>query len=329
MNEPVDHNIPTPQYFTPFERPTMSPFVVLGLCLGMFVIGNIISSGFMFAWAAAYGMDFQEVLKGLSENTPVGTRNFMRGVLFLNHLFSFIIPALATAWLVYKSKWLSYFELKSLPRLNVILIAFAWLIVCTPFVQYAYYLNKMLPLPAWMIEAENATAGMLEAIISKESFYEIILNVCLIAVIPGIGEELMFRGIVQKQIGRLLTNEHVQVWVSAAIFSGIHMQFQGFFARMILGAVLGYLYIWTRNLWVPMIVHFLNNGLQVIGLYAFNIKASEMDKFGDVSKIHWAASAFWGMASLIGAVYLGNYIRKTYYLNPQNTEGVVGMMNDE
>ncbi len=310
IHEP--HDDTPPQYNTPFERPTMSPFAVLALCIGIFVVGNIIASGIMYGWAKTHGLDFNEVMKGLSENTPIGTRNFMRGVLLINHICSFIVPALATAWIVYKSEWLNYFKLKKLPTIGTIGIALAWLIVSMPLVQYAYQLNKMLPLPEWMMQAESSTEGLLEAIIAKENFYEIIVNVILIAVIPGIGEEMMFRGIVQKQIGRFLQNEHVQVWVAAGIFSAIHMQFQGFFARMILGALLGYMYVWTRNLWVPIIIHFLNNGVQVVGLYAMNIKPSEMDKVGNMDKIPWYITLLMAIASLGMTLFLGRMVEERH-----------------
>jgi uncharacterized protein len=117
---------------------------------------------------------------------------------------------------------------------------------------------------------------------------------------------MMFRGILQQQIGRLLKNEHVMVWLSAAIFSAIHFQFEGFFARMILGAILGYLFVWTRNLWIPMIVHLLNNSIQVIAIYAANIKPSEMDKMGGEDQMTW----WMALISLILVIFVGNLIRK-------------------
>ena len=290
-----------------FQRPEMSPFLVIALCLGLFIAGNMIAGLIMIGLAQMNGMDINALMKSLNEDTPIGTRNFMRLVLLLNHLFSFILPAFVTAWIVYKNRWFSYFKLDNFPKLSVIGLALVWLLVSMPLVQYSYQLNKMLQLPQWMMDMENSTSGMLEAIISKENFYEIVVNVFLIAIIPGIGEELMFRGIIQQQMGRLFKDEHVQVWISAAIFSAIHMQFQGFLARMILGALLGYLLVWTRSLWIPMIVHFLNNGLQVVAIYVMNVKPSEIDKIGQVDKIHWTVAG----VSLMLVFALGKYIRES------------------
>jgi uncharacterized protein len=320
-NSYLDNPITPPQSNVPIDESTLSPMAIIAICFGLFLAGNLIAGGFMMVIAKMYGMDMATVMTSLSENTPVGTRNFMRMILFLNHIFSFIIPALATAYIAYKNRLWYYFKLDKYPSLSLVGLAFLWLLISMPFVQYSYQINKMIPLPEWMMQMEGSTSGMLQAIVAKENFYEIIINVFLIGVIPGIGEELMFRGVIQQQIGRLFKEEHFQVWFSAAIFSAIHMQFQGFLARMILGALLGYLLVWSRNLWVPMIVHFLNNGLQVIALYVMNIKPSEMDKIDQGDKIHWTIAGVF----LMGTLALGKYIRDNYYKTdekPPTPEGV-------
>lgn len=311
----------TPSFNEPIENTHLSPLAILAISFGLFIAGNLLTGFIMEGLARLfYGTDMSTLLKSLGENTPIDKRNFMRMVLFLNHMLSFIVPALATAYIAYKNRLWFYLKLNKFPTLGVIGLAFLWLVVSMPFVQYAYQINKMLELPQWMLQMEDSTAGMLEAIVSKENFYEIIINVFLIAVIPGIGEELMFRGVIQQQIGRIFKEEHVQVWVSAAIFSAIHMQFQGFLARMILGALLGYLLVWTRSLWVPMIVHFLNNGLQIIGLYVMNVKPSDMEKIGQGDTIKWTIAGI----SLMAILALGKYIRDTYYkidAEPPTPEG--------
>ncbi len=308
-----------------FKQPQKdwTPFSVLAICMGLFIGGNLVGSALMLGLAAAEGLDFNAVIKSLSENSPIGTRNFMRAVMLINHLFSFIIPSILTGWIVYKNNLFGYFKLTKAPTLRIVILGFVFLVVSIPLVQYAYQLNKMLPLPEWMMDMESSTGNILEAIISKENFYEVIINILLIAVIPGIGEELMFRGLIQQQFGRLLQNEHLTVWLAAAFFSAIHMQFQGFLARLILGALLGYLLVWSRNLWVPMIVHFLNNGLQVIMIYVMNIKPSEMDKIEQGEKIHWTM----GVASLMLVLIVGKYISENHSGAPkivkkdENTEG--------
>jgi membrane protease YdiL (CAAX protease family) len=85
-------------------------------------------------------------------------------------------------------------------------------------------------------------------------------------VIPAIGEEFFFRGGIQNIISDK-KNIHVAVWVSAFVFSAIHMQFYGFIPRMLLGGMYGYLLFWSGSLWLPVIAHFVNNGMAVLVYY--------------------------------------------------------------
>ncbi len=299
---------------------TYSPLAVMAICFAFFIVGNIVGSLIMLGMAVANGMNLQVILNSINENSPLGTRNFMRATLFLNHVFSFIIPAIATAFFAYKKLWVKSLRLDKKPMISSILLGAIWFVASIPFVQLVFQLNQKLPLPQWMMNLESSTSNLLEGIIAQNNFYEIVLNVFLIGVIPAIGEEMVFRGIIQQQIGRLLKNEHVVVWISAAIFSMIHMQFQGFFARMLLGALLGYMFTWTKNLWVPMALHLLNNGMQVIGIYVMGIKPSEMDKITEADKMPWWA----GVLSLIATVGLGIYIQKVH----QKEEGISNIVEN-
>jgi uncharacterized protein len=291
-----------PQY--PDEN--MHPLAVLSVCAGFFILGNLICGGIILGLAKFQGIDFTQFMSGLNENSAIGDRNFVRAVLFLNHLFSFILPAIGTVIFVYKHRETNYLRLTKLPDWRTVQLAFLILIFSVPLVQYSYLLNKMIPLPQWMRGMEQDTSRMLEAILKKDYWYEAVLNIFLIGVIPAIGEELVFRGILQQQLEKLLKNEHVTVWVSAAIFSAIHMQFEGFFARMILGALLGYLFVWTRNLWIPMIVHLLNNSLQIIAMYAANIKPEDMEKMSSEDKMTW----WMALISLVLVVIIGYFIKE-------------------
>ena len=248
---------------------------------------------------------------------PLGSRNFVRIVLLISQFSSFIIPAMLVAWLFYKKDWLSSLSLDKAPSLKLILLGCALLMVAIPFVQYVYMLNMRLPLPHWMMDMEQNTDKTLEHILVTDHPYEFVFNLILIGLVPGIGEELVFRGTIQKQMGRLISNPHVTIWLSAAIFSFIHFQFQGFFARMVLGALLGYLFYWTKNLWVPIAAHFLNNGMQVAAMYFSGVKVADMEKAsGDTGMTIWIA-----LASLTLVIGLGHYLRDTY-LNDSGFETV-------
>jgi hypothetical protein len=93
------------------------------------------------------------------------------------------------------------------------------------------------------------------------------VNLIIVALLAAVGEELLFRGAMQNIIIEWTKNKHTAVWITAILFSAMHAQFYGFLPRMLLGVVLGYLYIWSGSLWLSMLFHFLNNGLAVLFSY--------------------------------------------------------------
>jgi hypothetical protein len=100
-----------------------------------------------------------------------------------------------------------------------------------------------------------------------DNYKDLVLNLFVLAVIPALGEELLFRGLLQKMFNELFKNKHIAILVTAAIFSAIHMQFYGFIPRMLLGALFGYLLVWSGSIWVPVLAHFFNNAMVVIFSY--------------------------------------------------------------
>ena len=146
-----------------------------------------------------------------------------------------------------------------------------------------------------MKASEEQAAALTEAFLKMSTPGELIFNLFMIALIPAIGEELLFRGIVQNIFSRWLKNNHAAVWFTAILFSAMHMQFYGFIPRLMLGAMLGYLLVWSGNLWWPIIAHFVNNAAAVIFSYLFQNKFIDLDPdtIGSCpgSRYHWSYSA--------------------------------------
>lgn len=116
----------------------------------------------------------------------------------------------------------------------------------------------------WMRVKEDEMALLTESIVMTTAWDRLLLNIVVMAILPGIGEELFFRGALQQIGTRIFKNEYVAVWVVALVFSAIHVQFYGFFPRLLLGVFFGYLVVWTRNIWTAVIAHFVNNSMVVI-----------------------------------------------------------------
>jgi len=103
------------------------------------------------------------------------------------------------------------------------------------------------------------------------------MGLLVIGIMAGVGEEFLFRGILQPKLKFYIGNPHVAIWLTAAIFSAIHMQFYGFIPRMLLGAIFGYLYHFSGSLLYPIIAHILNNVVTVVLVYLNKLGKLDFD----------------------------------------------------
>lgn len=214
--------------------------------------------------------DLEKVLSGLKNNEI----QFMRYLLIIQDLAIFIIPSCIIFRLL-KSDDETGFEAFSKPKFKeaglVIILAFCLF----PITSFTGEINSALQFPdwlsgleKWMIEHEDKADGLLDLLVPSNTFNVMILNLFMIAVLPAFAEEMIFRGVFQRIFSDLFRSGHVAVWVTALIFSAIHLQFFGFVPRLILGLVFGYLFFWSGNLWLPIIAHFVNNAVPVIYTFA-------------------------------------------------------------
>jgi membrane protease YdiL (CAAX protease family) len=165
------------------------------------------------------------------------------------------------------------------------MLAVVLLVVClVPFNDLMIQWNNSLSMPEplkwlefWMRRMEDQMREMTQVLTDFSSPARLLAGFLVIAVLPGIGEELVFRGLLQNKLQALTRNPHVAIWVAAIIFSAIHFQFYGFLPRMLLGALFGYLYFWSGNLWVPILAHFVNNAFTLLMIYLYQQKISDYD----------------------------------------------------
>ena len=155
-----------------------------------------------------------------------------------------------------------------------ILLAVVFMMLSMPFINGIAVWNEGLHLPSflgslesWMRQAEAEAMRMTEAFLVMDTPLDLLVNLLIIAVIPAVGEELLFRGVIQKLFLKWNGKVHLSVWLTAFVFSAVHMQFLGFFPRLILGAVLGYMLVWSGSLWLPIVAHFTNNAFAVLFTY--------------------------------------------------------------
>jgi membrane protease YdiL (CAAX protease family) len=129
----------------------------------------------------------------------------------------------------------------------------------------------------WAREREDAATVFTEFLTKFDSPLQLIIAMIVIAVLPAIGEEVVFRGMIQNELFRGTRNVHLSIWISAILFSAMHFQFFGFVPRVLLGALFGYLYYWSGSLMMAIVAHFVNNGISVMAMYFYQKGAFEFD----------------------------------------------------
>lgn len=240
----------------------------LVLIIFLTMLGAAIASLLVQGLGQWVGMDYMETVQNLTADTIHSEKNFVKIALCISHLFTFILPSITFLMIVYKKDRLRSMQLNSPPKLWTSLQGGLLLLVAFPIIQLIFTWNQALPLPQWAIDQENLINQTIENLLVVNAPSELLFNLFTIAFLPAIGEELLFRGIVQQYLEKGCKNHHLAIWGTAFIFSFIHFQFQGFLPRVLLGGLLGYLFVWSRNLWVPIIAHFIYNGGQILLQYA-------------------------------------------------------------
>jgi membrane protease YdiL (CAAX protease family) len=246
---------------------------ILGVSLfGFFFLGPIV--GFFLALPFYEGslFTFMEDLVN-----PFGKEN-MKTVLYIVQAgASFVGLALVPAYYWYRATKTSPMKMLSRPPISLIDVGIVFAVVITFMGVNSVFIdwNAHIDLPGnssfeqWARQTEDTATALTKFLTDFTSTGQLILGFVVIAVFAAIGEELVFRGMLQPTLHKASGNIHVAIWVSAILFSSLHMQFFGFVPRIFLGALFGYLYFWSGNLLIPILAHFFNNGFSVVMIYLY------------------------------------------------------------
>ncbi len=233
---------------------------------GIFFTLVLLTLGFILAFAL--GVITTALITGdwsLATNLNSNYLDSLRIMQILQTTGMFIFPAVVMALLSSKKpwKWLGFEPVQT----KQALIALVMMMALLPGINLIASLNAQLPVPQWMIQMEETAEQLLKSLMITDSFGTFSVNLFMVAIIPAIGEELFFRSLLQKYLIGLTKSNTAGIVIASLIFSAIHMQFLGFIPRFLLGMVFGYLYLWTGTILIPMLVHFINNGLAVFLYY--------------------------------------------------------------
>ena len=263
-------------FITKDSHPINYIFLLLVYLLGGFFVGNFLS---LLVLQLSYGIGLEELGAVVADpaSHPHGRPavNLFQGI---SHLCAFTLAPLALL-ATFGQRWGDYLNpVKNIPT-TLLLLSALLIVLIMPANSWFIDMNTHMQLPGFLAGFENWAKAKEEALKKLTEYLtrfhtpgEFLLGLLVFGLIPAVGEELVFRGVIQRQLLRWIRSPHVAIWVTALIFGAIHLQFYGMLPRTLLGALLGYLYWWSGNIWVPILGHFINNGFTVLMMYLMQTK---------------------------------------------------------
>ena len=250
----------------------------MGIAVFLFMANGLVN--------AVWGVSFFTEPASIQDYTNPQIVQVNRVLLMFQHIGMFVVPAIVFGILV-STNWKKYLGFNSM-KMAFVVGSILVMISALPLINALSWLNLQVKLPEFLSGLENILGGMedgaselTKAITQTDNPTIFLFNILVVALLPAIGEEMIFRGALMPILIKWTGKKHSGVWISAALFSAMHMQFYGFLPRLLLGALLGYLFLWSRSLWAPIIAHFTNNALAVFLLFMMSKGkiSEELDSF--------------------------------------------------
>ncbi|NVO12046.1 MAG: CPBP family intramembrane metalloprotease [Bacteroidales bacterium] len=275
------------------STPSMKIMLTLMFCLTGMLLFMFIGMLIVFALYGPTAMTY------LSNPNPIAHEAIasLKILQICQAIGLFIVPGFLLS-IYFSSKPKDYLGFKKI-NINLGFLTALTVLFAYPAINLLASLNEQINLPEWMNGMEEKAQMLTKAFMQVNSFGGVLVNIFMIAILPAIGEELIFRGILQRLFSELTGKTLWGIIISAALFSAMHLQFQGFIPRFALGVLFGYLLVWSGSLWLPIIAHFINNSIAIIGytlIYKGNLPA-EAENVGGLTVL-WPL----GVISLIAVL---------------------------
>ncbi len=256
--------------------------ILLVLFIGFLLVGQLIAVIAVIPMVGVKGLFHLSSSENLSDPNFVNALSVMQ---IISAAVGFLVPAWLFSWLATRNKKAEYLRVNAKP-FGISLFVAALLMICgLPLVNWLGELNAKLPLPQWALDMEEQGKKLVEAFMNNMDTGRLVINLFMIGLLAAVGEEFFFRGCMQRVLVGWTRNVHAGVWITAILFSALHLQFLGFFPRVALGVLLGYMFAWSGSIWVSVFAHFVNNGTAVLLEYFAqqnpdNEKIKNLDRTG-------------------------------------------------
>ena len=275
----------------PFSQLMFSIFVIIASFLAFMVVSMIIA-------IPLFGLDSMLSFPTIGDLSNPDSIRILKYFQVVQSIGVFIVPPIILGWL-FHGNIAEYLNLNRPINFVSFLLVLVLSFAASPFINFMGELNANMHFPewmsgieAWMKNAEDQAAELTEAFLKVETTGGLIFNIFMVAFLPAIGEELLFRGVIQRIFTNWTRNFHWGIWISAILFSALHLQFYGFIPRMLLGVFFGYLLVWSGSIWLPIAAHFINNGVAVVIMYLIDkdMLNPELEEIGSTADSYYLAA---------------------------------------
>ncbi len=278
------------------NKPRISYFGQFGILIGLFGAGLILAVIVQLFFALSM-VNLGDLMSGsdkalLNAMTLPENINKVRWMQMLGTFAMMFLPAFFFALIVSKRP-LDYLGLNKPTNTQLILLVIAIAVTALFLSGGLGELNKLIPISKkWELKfkkMEDNYADQVMMLANMKSIADYFISLLMIAILPALFEELLFRGTLQQLFIRWFKNAHVAIFVTSFLFSIIHFSYFGFLPRLALGLMLGYIFYFSKNIWLSMLMHFINNGVAITALYFATRKGEDVKKVMDESYPLWVA----------------------------------------
>ncbi|BAG84009.1 CPBP family intramembrane glutamic endopeptidase [Candidatus Azobacteroides pseudotrichonymphae] len=264
---------------------------------GRFEQSSVVTQFLILVFTTIAGLTMTSIMSSIILIMKFGTESlmivrespeWMKNMQFFQTIGVFIFPAIICAWL-FSDNYKSYLHIDTAFQGSIIGLVMLSILVIIPFLNGIYVFNQQMVFPkclngleAWMKNYEKLSQNVIERMLYVYRWQDLVSNILIVCIFTAIGEEFIFRGILQNLLNRFIKNQYLVIWIVAILFSIVHLQFYGFLSRMLLGAYLGYLLYYTGNIWISILAHFMNNFLGVINSYIFQDNPKMVERINNI-----------------------------------------------
>lgn len=297
--------------------------ILLAVVVISFIVAQLVSVIVFFIG----GGSLADMMSGDMENI-----NMLKAMQIVAQLFIFLLPVFIFSYLK-TNNWFKYPQFQLPISFSGLLFTIAILLLSFPIIAQLNLWNQSIELPAFLSGIEELLKSleaqakeMTEAFLKMDSVFDLLVNLIMVGFLAGLGEELLFRGTIQKFLTEWWKNPHVAIILTGFIFSAIHLQFYGFFPRWALGILFGYIFYWSGNIWIPIIAHALFNGSQVLVYYFVGEDSSFMSDMESIESVTSDQKLTIGIAALVCTLVLSVVLRQ-FYTHSKNKQTIMAYKN--